>query len=227
MSVCYEFYAEAKVGNTWHSINPVVTRVNGTTRTVPVLWGNSGLFDLYSLCCDYGFSNYDAPDNTSNEVQRLLCNGHLFTDTVPDRENNNKPTTAREYYCVGESICVVNFDRLVRNKLVPGRRYRNQGYVLRDTTMAMQCREISSDDEVVFLTQEEYEKLDKNEQHNYVWYEWSYPWDTYGQLSDLNERVRYLTSWLADTFYDTDMDDTVSFEEAHNIDTRLIVVASW
>lgn len=222
MSAYYDFYAEVKIGNVWHSINPVVTRIDGTTRTVPVMSGQSTLFDLYNVLCDYGC--LCVPDDLSVEVQKLLCNGNLFDDTVQD-EGIFVP--AKDYYCVEKDMWVCNFDRVVKYKLVPGRRYRNEGYVLRDTTMAMQCREVGPDDEVAFLTQEEYDQLGKTEQASYVWYEWNYPWDVYGQLSNLNERINNLIAWFSETFYDCDMNSTVSYKDSQNIEVRVIAMASW
>lgn len=222
MSVYYEFYAEAKVGNTWHSINPVVTRIDGTTRTVPVMSGGSALFNLYNVLCDYG--RLVLPDNLSYETQQLLCNGYLFDDTV---KCGNEYVTAKEHYCTGENIWTCNFDRVVKDKLVPSRRYRNTGYVLRDVTQAVECREVGPDDEIEFLTQQEYDKLNDSDRQRYVWYEWNYPWDTYGQLSNLNERINNLISWFDDTFYDTDMNYTVSYEDSQNLEVRVVVRASW
>ena len=222
MSAYYDFYAEVKIGNVWHSINPVVTRIDGTTRTVPVMSGQSTLFDLYSMLCDYGC--LCVPDDLSEEVQKLLCNGNLLDDTVRDGDSF---VPAKDYYCVEQNVWVCNFDKVVKHKLVPGRRYRNEGYVLRDTAMAIQCREVGTDDEVAFLTQKEYDKLDKTEQTSYVWYEWNYPWDVYGQLSNLNERINNLISWFSETFYDYDMNSTVSYKDSQNIETRVIATASW
>ena len=222
MGAYYDFYAEVKIGNVWHSINPIVTRIDGTTRTVPVMSGQSTLFDLYSMLCDYGY--LCVPDDLSEEVQRLLCNGNLLDDAVRDGDSF---VPAKDYYCVEQNVWVCNFDKVVKHKLVPGRRYRNEGYVLRDTAMAIQCREVGTDDEVAFLTQKEYDKLDKTEQTSYVWYEWNYPWDVYGQLSNLNERISNLISWFSETFYDHDMNSTVSYKDSQNIETRVITTASW
>lgn len=222
MSAYYEFYAEVKIGNTWHSINPVVTRIDGTTRAVPIMSGGSMLFDTYNVLSNYG--HIVVPDDLSNETQRLLCCGHLFDDTVKD---GNECLTAKDYYCTGEGIWVCNFDRVVKDKLVPGRRYRNAGYVLRDVTQAVECREVSPDDEIEFLTQEEYDRLGHLDKRKYVWYEWNYPWDTYGQLSNLNERISNMISWLNDTFYDDDMNDTVSYKDFHSLEVRVIAKASW
>lgn len=222
MSAYYEFYAEVRLGNTWHSINPVVTRIDGTTRTVPVVSGGSALFNLYNVLCDYG--RLVLPNDLSNETQKLLCNGYSFNDAV---KCGNEYVTAKEHYCTGENILTCNFDRVVKDKLVPGRRYRNQGYVLRDATQAVECREVCLDDEIEFITQKEYDRLGHLDKRKYVWYEWNYSWDTYGQLSNLNERINNLISWLDDTFYDDDMNDTVSYEDSRNLEVRVVVRASW
>ena len=217
MGVYNALYAEVYAGGSWHNLNPLMKKADGSVAIVPVYEGQSWLCDLVDDLRDYAYSR-GIPEDASEEVLAKFP-GNLEDST----DLFFGETTWRQYY--ESCVFVVDFQCAVRNRVREDRPYRQQGYVLRDVIPAFECGEIEEID--YWLTSREYNELPEEEKREYAYYEWNNAFDEYGMRVELANRVGALYDWLVESSYSKDA--AVSYRDLYEGTPRIriIVEQSW
>ena len=201
MGVYYSIYAEARVGNKWYNISPLMRNEDGEVRVRPVLSGQSMLHDAVEELEESCFMR-GRPENLSDELMKIYS--HDENDTS---ESLWRGMTFGEYY--RQTLFAVNYGKSVKCRVDSARPTRYRGYI---NKYCMTEYEIGNSDSVGgWLTEQEYNALSDEEKIEYTYYEWNEWYDWYGIYAELVRRVDCLLTFFRDWslyhIHDADLDE--------------------
>ena len=201
MGVYYSIYAEARVGNKWYNISPLMRNEDGEVRVRPVMSGQSMMHDAVEELEEACFMR-GRPDNLSDELMKVYSHNENETS-----ESLWRNMTYGDYY--RQTLFVVNYGKSVKSRVDSARPTRYRGYV---NKYCMTEFELGNTDSIGgWLTEQEYNALSDEEKKEYTYYEWNEWYDWYGIYSELVRRVDCLLTFFNDwSFYhihDADLDE--------------------
>ena len=210
MSTTYYFHAEIQLKDRWFCLDPIIKNINGELRTVPFKeGGGSYLFETINTLEEYRYS-CGVPEDASKELLEQFVS---LDKTV---ENFGTQMTYREYY--NRMVFVIDYEKAIKKNIVLNRPHKYRGYVYRNS---IPCFEVGELDDLSWLTESEYNKLSKQEQKEYAWYEWDYFDDEYYQLYDIYSKVESLIEWFVENGIPNN--SGYSYLDAENGKVRIIV----
>ena len=201
MGVYYSIYAEARVGNKWYNISPLMRNEDGEAQIRPVMSGQSMMHDAVEELEESCFMR-GRPDNLSDELMKIYSHDENETS-----ENLWRGMTFGEYY--RQTLFAVNYGKSVKSRVDSARPTRYRGYV---SKYCMTEYEIGNSDSVGgWLTEQEYNALSDEEKIEYTYYEWNEWYDWYGIYAELVRRVDCLLTFFRDWslyhIHDADLDE--------------------
>ena len=201
MGTYYAIYAEARVGNKWYSINPLMRNENGDIVVYPAMSGQSQMREAAEELEEYCFMR-GCPDNLSDELKQVYSHSN---DERADSLWNGM--TYGEYY--HQTLFAVNYGKHVKSRVKSAMPTRYRGYV---SKYCLSEYEIGNIDDIHnWLTEEEYRALSDDERKKYTYYEWNAWDDWYGVYVELVRRVDCLLTFFKEwSFYhihDADLDE--------------------
>ncbi len=162
MGVEYRVFAEVNIDGKWYNLSPNFIKKDGSPVTGPLFWACSDFspvnYDLRDFCLFRG-----VPDDMSGELKDLLHADADFDDSL------YRAKTWREYY--KNTMYCVNFAQAVVPHVKKEKQFKYEGYVLKYELAAFECEDL--DEFTEWLTQEEYDELEKDEQRLYAFYRWN------------------------------------------------------
>lgn len=201
MGIYYSIYAEARVGNKWYNISPMMKNKKGEYRAQPVISGQSWLREAVDELEDQSYM-CGRPDDLSEEIRAIYNQ-----DDDADAGFGKKEYTYKRYY--SQTLFVVNYGKTVKSRVKENRPTRYQGYVNKHCLAAYEIGEV--DDIANWIHATEYEKLSPKEKKDYAYYEWNEYADWYGIYSDLVNKVdsllAFFQEWASYNIPDADIDE--------------------
>lgn len=200
MGTYYSIYAEARVGNKWYNICPLM-REDGEITAQPILSGKSMLRSCVDELEEQSYMR-GRPDDLSDEIRKIYPQAD---DEIA--EEFTRTITYKEYFC--QTMFLVNYGKVVKSRVKKARPTRYKGYVSR---YALSSYEIGEDDYISnWISEIEYEKLPEEDKLDYTYYEWNEMGDWYGNFSKICRKVDVLleifNEWSQHNIYEANLDE--------------------
>lgn len=191
MSVTYIIYCQSFINGEPIAIGPFIPNKHGErTSLVPLYESGSYFSETDDFIRDRTSCKYGVPDKLCKELEKHL----------PPSED---PFISNDYACYFNYKDILPYFK--KNKP-----FKYNGYVLRESLASYECGEI--EDIGHWLTKEEFDELDKDEQKYYIYNEWNSGQDAYsGICSIVNNMNGIIEAWS--NYYETGW----SYEEVKEV----------
>ena len=197
MGVYYDIYTEARFNGAWLNIDSRVLGLDGKTHHAPLMWGQSWLREALQKLSDDTYAV--AFDKLADGTKAKLGE-----------------------YRAGRRIEAVDFQTAIKDRIKSSPLRR--GFVYRHSIASFQTGEIDCIEE--WLTPADFAELDKEEQHEYSYYEWDDRDGWYAVFKQIACRVKFLVNSFNDCGIPSEMYKDLTETEIKEKDVRLIIVTS-
>ena len=186
MGTYYHVYAEVKIDDKWCNLNPIIKKEDGSYGITTITWGQSRFYETWLHLEEHRIQG-GLPEDCSEELRSVF---HEDLDATADFLW--KEQTYRDYY--NSTMFVCDFTDAILNHTKKERPHKYRGYVSKYAIASFECGEEDSIN--YWLTEQDYEKLGKDAQKEYAYYEWDNWDDVYQFLYAIRERVYNLLDWF-------------------------------
>jgi len=199
LGVYHNIYTEVLFNGKWINIDSRVLGLDGKIRTTSLMWGKSWLHEAVEELSEQA---YDVTFDKLADGTKEMLGGY---ESASER-----------------SFEAVDFQTAIKDKIKssPARR----GYVYRSDIATFQIGEIDCIE--WWITPADYEKLDKEEQQEYSYYEWDDRDGWYCVFKQIAYKVGFLVENFNDRGIPLEMYGNLDEKEIKAKDVRLVITRS-